>query len=323
MISQVHPTSVCIEASASCQLACPGCKTPTHEIGPSRRRGSLGIEDFRKIVDDNPSLRHIELSNNGEMFLNPDLLSIMKYAHRRGVRLTAANGVNFNHVLPEVLEGLVEYGFFALTISIDGCTPETYETYRKKGKLEAVLGNIRALNAVKKRLASPLPHLVWQFIVFGHNEHEIVPAAFQAHRLGMQIRYKLQWDDEFSPVIDGERVAKIVGAATRADYRKKHGQSYMSPICRQLWVSPVIDSDGTVLGCCKNWWGTFGANVFREGLSDAVNAEPMRYARQMLQGAAPPRNDIPCTTCDVYRDRASSAAWVTQDEIEGHDGTAD
>ena len=50
---------------------------------------------------------------------------------------------------------------------------------------------------------------------------------------------------------------------------------------------------GTVLGCCRNFWGHFGGNAFRDGLLPAVNSEGMRLARDMLLGRDAGRPEIP------------------------------
>ena len=39
-------------------------------IDPHVGRGFLQIDDFRRLLDENPSLKLIELSNYGEIFLN-------------------------------------------------------------------------------------------------------------------------------------------------------------------------------------------------------------------------------------------------------------
>ena len=49
----------------------------------------------------------IELSNWGEIFLNPDLPNILAYSYQKSVALTASNGVNLPTVKPEVLEAVV------------------------------------------------------------------------------------------------------------------------------------------------------------------------------------------------------------------------
>jgi MoaA/NifB/PqqE/SkfB family radical SAM enzyme len=282
--------------------------------------GFLRLEDFRKLLDDNPGLECIELSNFGEIFLNPALLSMLELAHQCGVKLTAANGVNLTKVRPEVLEGLVKYQFHKLVCSIDGASEETYSIYRVRGKFANVIDNIRKINELKRRYCSPLPELVWKFIVFGHNEHELPVASEMARELDMEFYPVVNYerlalrsatgagDDigdnnpNFSPVRNPEAVRAATGmsAASRDEYEALHGQSFWGKFCHQLWDDPQINWDGKVLGCCVNYWGDFGGNAFRDGLRPSVNTEQIVYARAMLRGHAPPREDIPCTRCELY-----------------------
>ncbi|NLV32034.1 MAG: radical SAM protein [Acidobacteria bacterium] len=305
----IRPTSIRLEASSRCQLRCPSCPTATGAIHPAIGSGCLRADDFSRLIDDNPQLGRIELSNYGEIFLNPQLLDILRIAHERRVALSADNGANLNDVRGEVLEGLVRYGLRTLSCSIDGCSPETYAVYRVGGSFDAVIRNIEAINAHKRAYRSEFPRLRWQFIVFGHNEHELERARELASRLGMSFFIKLSWDDAASPLRDRERVRRESGASSRAEFRKLHGRDYAHGICRQLWEEPQINWDGGVLGCCRNFWGTFGGNAFRDGLRASVNSERMNYARRMLEGLAEPRADIPCATCDLYRDRRARGIW--------------
>src|ERR1051326_3713541 len=112
-----------LEADSRCQLHCPLCPT-----GDGRNRkgvvgwGYLTIHNFERILDLNPEIEQVELSNWGEIVLNPNIELIIRCAHRRGIKLTARNGVNFNHVPRPVLVAMVECEFRHLTISIDGAT---------------------------------------------------------------------------------------------------------------------------------------------------------------------------------------------------------
>jgi Iron-sulfur cluster-binding domain len=72
-------------------------------------------------------------------------------------------------------------------------------------------------------------------------------------------------------------------------------------ICNNLWDDPQINWDGKVLGCCRNFWGDFGGNAFRDGFLMAVNNEKIQYARDMLLGRKVARDDIPCFSCDIYQ----------------------
>jgi len=298
-----------LEASSVCQLQCPACPTGT---GANRGGvigwGFLKFEGFKKIIDENPRVKRVELSNWGEIFLNPDLPEIIEYAYIKGVRLEALNGVNLNNVSDETLEFLVKYRFDCISVSLDGATHETYKIYRQKGNLYTVIRNIKRINHFKSEYQSSFPKLLWQFVVFGHNEHELPKARKMAKELGMSFRPKLNFEPTYSPVRD-ERYVKIesgLHVASRDEFLRKRKRAYLCP-CTQLWDSPQINWDGKLLGCCVNRIGDFG-NVFELGLNGALNTEVFRYAKRMVLGIEPPREDIPCISCEVYRTRMESSA---------------
>jgi MoaA/NifB/PqqE/SkfB family radical SAM enzyme len=310
----VSPRRIRLEASSFCQLRCPSCPTTSGAIHPAVGSGFLEFEDFQRLLDLNPNLERIEISNYGEVFLNPHLLRILEYAHRKGVSITLENGVNLNHAKEEALEGLVSYQVKIVTCSIDGASPETYRIYRVRGDFGAVIGNIERINVHKRAQGSDLPHLVWQFVVFGHNEHEIPIAREMADRLGMEFRTKLTWDSKLSPIRDEEFVRAQTGLpATREAFEELHGEKFASGICHELWDDPQINWDGKILGCCRNFWGDFGGNAFSEGLIESLNSERMAYAREMLSGRKPPRDDIPCTTCENYHAMRARSRFISKD----------
>lgn len=310
-IQVVTTSAIRLEASSACQLRCPSCPTTLGLTDAVIGKASLRLADFVSLIDDNPWVGHVELSNYGEVFLNPELPGILRHAFARNVTVTMANGVNLNHVREDVLEDLVRWQVAAITCSIDGASQATYAAYRVRGDFDRVIGHIRRLNAHKQAYRSERPRLTWQFVAFGHNEHEVERARALAAELGMAFSVKLNWDPEMSPVTDEELIRRETGtgAATRQEYLEKSGEAYMAGICEQLWVAPQVNWDGTVLGCCRNFWGDFGGNAFRDGLTAALNHDKIVYARQMLEGQQPPREGIPCSTCELYAARQASGRW--------------
>lgn len=147
--SELMPGKLRVDASTICQLKCRSCYMRLFDNG-SVGRGYLTFENFRDLLERSPFINEVELSNSGEIFLNPDLVLIMKYAYENGVRLTALNGVNFNRVSEEQLEGLVKYHFGSVMVSIDGASEATYSQYRVKGNFGAVIDNIKRLIDYKK-----------------------------------------------------------------------------------------------------------------------------------------------------------------------------
>ena len=250
----IRPRSVRLEASTACQLKCPTCPTALGETGKYLGTGFLKFNDFKTIVDKNPWIVKIELSNWGEIFLNPDLADIMRYAHKHKVALHADNGVNLNNVAPEVLDAVVRYRFRSLSCSIDGASQKTYSVYRVQGNFDQVIDNIKSINAFKERYQTRFPLLRWQFVAFGHNEHEIPLARKMAADLNMSFFVKLSWEDlytaeSFSPVQNTARIREEtgLGVASRGEYREKYKQEYIEACCLAIWNDPQVHYDGRVL----------------------------------------------------------------------------
>lgn len=312
----VNPTRVRLEASTFCQLKCPTCETATGELYETVPKGFLRFDHFKAFLDEAPQIRQIELSNFGEVFLNPQLSDIMRYADEKGVELRMANGANLNTVRDDVLENTVKYKLRHIRCSIDGASQETYEQYRRRGNFDTVMANIRKINEWKAHYGSPYPELTWQFVVFGHNEHEIQKARAMAEELGMAFLLKLNWDEDHSPVKDKEMVRREMahGAASRSEFKEQFGAGYMEHVCHQLWDEPQINFDGVVWGCCRNNWKAFDGNVFEEGYEAALNSDQMSYARAMLTRGAPARADVPCTTCSLYKNMVRDGRLLKREE---------
>jgi MoaA/NifB/PqqE/SkfB family radical SAM enzyme len=263
--------------------------------------GYLTKENFERILDLNPEVERVELSNWGEIMLNPHIELIIRCAHRRGITLTARNGVNFNHVSRSVLVAMVECEFRHLTISIDGATQEVYSMFRRGGDLDHVLNNIRELNCLKAANQSTYPELRWQFIAFGHNEHEIELARSMAARLGMDFYVKLNATADYSPVKNVAEVAKLsgTGASSRAEYRQRTGRPYALP-CTQLFNEPQVNWNGVVLGCCRNSTVALG-NAFASSIEECQRGERYLKTMRIANGADENPSDTPCRDCGIYR----------------------
>ena len=141
-----NPIKIRLDASTACQLKCPTCPTARGDIAKSIGSGFLKFEDFKDLIDLNCRVKEIELSNWGEIFLNPEIIKIIKYAYLKKVALRCDTGANFNSVSDEDLEALVKYQFRSITCSIDGASSETYKMYRKGGDFKTVMANITQIN---------------------------------------------------------------------------------------------------------------------------------------------------------------------------------
>lgn len=288
---------VSIDFSTVCQLHCVECSTAkgiTHAgiVG----KGQLSYEDFVEIISSNPQIRRIEMSNWGEIFLNKDILSIMEYAFLHNVTLYCGNGTNFNDVPDNVIEGLVKYKVEYLNLSIDGASQETYSTYRRGGRFDKVVDNIRKLNYYKDKYGSEYPKLSWQFIIFGHNEHELPIVKKMCEQLNMAFNPKLNYSN-FSPIMDKDfvRHESGLGVADRTEYKEKFKSEYKLP-CYHCFSSPQINWNGTILGCSVNKWRSMG-NINTETLTEWTHSVTFHSLIDLLFNGVENETDLPCKHC--------------------------
>lgn len=294
-----------IDASTICQLKCPTCISTNCSTETSFGKGFLSASDFEQVIKMNPSIKEVELSNFGEICLNPELPKIIEIAYKNKIRITALNGINFNHASEELIASFVKYKVYAISISLDGASQKTYKRYRKNGNFDNVINNIKKLNKYKNEFKSNYPKLNWQFVIFGHNEDEIEKAQMYAKKLNMTFKPKLSWDSKISPIKNPAKVEQITGldCTSREESLEKKSANYMDWACHQLWETPVINWDGKILGCCINSSGDFGHDFFNRGLKNLSKIEKLQQAKRALLGEQKMPPNAPCASCSVYLDR--------------------
>jgi radical SAM protein with 4Fe4S-binding SPASM domain len=288
------PLSMEIEPTTSCNLRCPQCPSGLREF--TRNTGMLNLDLYKKIIDElHPELVWLILYFQGEPFLNKQFLEFVKYASEKNIY--TATSSNAHYFTDEVAEATVKSGLDRLIISIDGVTQESYAKYRIGGKIEKVLEGTQKLVYWKKNLRSKTPHIIWQFIAFKHNEHEIPLIKKMAKEIGVdelgiktaQI-YDYQTSNELIP--DNEQLSR---------YKKNEEGSYeiknkLLNQCWRMWRGSVITWDGLVVPCCfdKDATHRFG-DVSNNSFSSIWQGEAYNNFRTAILKS---RKEIDiCTNC--------------------------
>ena len=305
------PKKIRLDICNLCQLNCPACWMRIDEKKIMKRNGFgyVSFEQFKSFIDKTPHLEEIEISNNGEVFLNPDIDKIIEYAYKKNISIYIKNGTNLNTLSEETAENLVKYQVRYMNISIDGASPETYEIYRRGGNFNTVINNIKMINKYKQKYKSKYPYLVYKFILFGHNEHEIDDAKKLAKDLNMGIKFDVNYAKWYSPVKNKKEVIKKLGLAKYETNKEKHFQDFISGgtdwfFCTDLFNSPQINWNGDLLGCCMQYLDNFGVNVFEEGLLNALNSPNVLQAKLMLSDFSfKPKGKVLCNDCTIYESK--------------------
>lgn len=312
----VNPEKARLDISTICQLKCVLCPTDENNGRDFLKRGTMPLSAFTGFLEKNPQIKTVELANAGEALLNPDLPEIVRAAHAMGVTTSLAGGTNMNNASDEALEALVRYQTARIRISVDGVTEATYRKYRVGGSLKNVLTNIKKINEFKEKYRSDLPELILQFILFGHNEHELDRVYFLGKMLNMKVFIKLNRCPAQFAVKDRQHIRNLCGYADRGEFLDTTGIQYCRDLCLGIWKAPQVNWDGRLLGCGCNSHLAFADYALGGDFLKAINNDKMRYARKMLMGEAPPRNDIPCSGCSFYNQISEYRLWYTPEEIK-------
>jgi len=242
------PMTVSIEPTTACNLKCPECPSGLRAF--SRPTGNLKIDFFRKTIDELYSnLLYLIFYFQGEPYINPKFLDMVKYAHDKGIyTITSTNGHFLNSANARKT---IESGLDRMIISVDGTTQETYENYRIGGRLDVVLQGARNMVAMKKEMNSKTPHLIFQFLVVKPNEHQIDEIYELAEEIGID-EVKLKTAQVYDYEGGNELIPTIEKYSRYA--QQKNGQykikNNLSNECWKLWHACVITWDGTVVPCC-------------------------------------------------------------------------
>lgn len=242
------PVSISIEPTTSCNLRCPECPSGLRAF--SRPTGMLDSALFQNVIDQlAPTLSYLTFYFQGEPYLHPFFLEMVEYASSRGIY--TATSTNAHYLTEEVARQTVASGLDRLIISIDGTTQSAYQAYRIGGSLEKVLTGTRNVIAARKLLGAKKPHVIFQFLVVGPNEHQIPEVRSIARRFGVdQVIFKT------AQIYDFAKGSPLIPKQDRySRYRKKDDGSYalkgkMEDHCWKMWHSCVVTWDGKVVPCC-------------------------------------------------------------------------
>lgn len=242
------PMTISVEPTTACNLRCPECPSGLRSF--SRATGNLKSDFFRNTIDQMyKDLSYLIFYFQGEPYINPQFLDMVKYANEKSIyTITSTNGHFLND---ENARKTVESGLDRMIISVDGTTQEVYENYRKAGNLEQVLQGARNMVKWKKKLNSKTPHLIFQFLVVKPNEHQIDEVYKLAEEIGIdEVKLKTAQIYEYE---QGNDLIPTIEKYSR--YAKQKDGSYkvknkLLNHCWKLWHACVITWDGMVVPCC-------------------------------------------------------------------------
>lgn len=243
------PVSISFEPTTSCNLRCPECPSGLREF--TRPTGMLQKNFFQETIDEiAQDILYLIFYFQGEPYLNPQFLEMVKYANLKGIY--TATSTNAHYLNDENARKTVESGLDRLIISIDGTTQDVYQQYRVGGKLDKVIEGAKNIIKWKKELNSKTPFVFFQFLVVKPNEHQIADIKALGKEIGVdQVRFKTAQvynyqEDPNNLIPTNNKYSRYKKDASG----KMKVKSGLKNYCWKLWHANVITWDGLVVPCC-------------------------------------------------------------------------
>jgi MoaA/NifB/PqqE/SkfB family radical SAM enzyme len=190
-----------------------------------------------------------------------------------------------NRLPPTMAERIIEAGLDFLVASIDGVTQEVYAQYRVGGSCQQALRNLSQLVRRRNRRGVRSPKIVWRFLCFPHNLHQLEEAERLAREIGV---------DDFAVAegsLDGQTWTPEGPKPLTAP-----APDEAPPYCTDLYDFPVIHWNGAVLPCCYATHSSFvWGDLRRSSWREAFNSPAFRTARRLAHGDRSANG--PCAGC--------------------------
>jgi len=319
-----YPKYVEIEITSICNKRCIICEH-THWNEPGVH---LSLAEFLRLTDQF-DLRWTNLTGEGDAFLNPQYLQMIKHLKRRNTSVYLVD--SFDLIDNEVSHNLVASGVDGIYISMDGATKQTYESIKIGCDYDKVLSNIRHLLAWKQLMKTPLPELCFRFVVNKKNMREMADYVRVLRSLGSRSEFGDGSKIHFVGVLDFpeihdmyvEEIPKefITAAIGSSEFHKgsmpvvfAHTEEYTNPPIERClaWMEPyfALVPHPMMLPCCAVLMSNSRARLkeysFGDYTKESVKAMwDHPYYRWFRKTVTDPRAKVPalCAGCRAYNTR--------------------
>lgn len=266
MIDMGYPLQLELELNTDCNLRCPQCFQSRDPL----KKEYLPLEKIKDLIDkgSKKGLESVKLQYRGEPLLYPHLIEVITYAKAEG--LYVHFNTNATLLTKEMSINLIKAGLDKIVCSVDGCSKETYNPARLRGRFENVLRNITILQAQKQVLGSKTPAVRVQAVKQQLNKEEI--------ESGNYVNFWSKRVEEVGIERCFDFYDSLEDATPLPDWH-----------CEQLWLRLVILVDGRVLPCCAGI--NFGdniiysmGNIYKETVEQIWNKKRLKIMREAHKG---------------------------------------
>ena len=288
------PTYFWIEPTNHCNLQCIMCpRNDQMDV----ELGDLSFENFQKILEQIPTIIHLQLNGLGEPFLNKDIFKMISLAKSRQMTVTATS--NACLIDEEKAKKIVASQLDLLKISMDSTDPLIYNQIRKSDLNQAING-IKNIVAARKAANTNKPSLWFNSIIMNQNLDQTLKILELASQLQIDyVRFKpvdiFDLYSEKNLAVDNQKLIQhLKNVAGRSESLKishnlkKLISDFSNPLkkedgipCFSPWLEVYIQYYGGVRLCCEFYSKKYDiGNLFETPFKEIWNSKMMQQIRK-------------------------------------------
>lgn len=282
------PSTVSIELTDRCNLACPSCP---HSALPEPR-GFADTDRVRGLIDEcasAPSCTSLVFTGYGEPLLHPDLCELSRYARRRGIPIvrTYTNCKALDAARGDAL--LTEAAFDEITLSLNAASPGAYLRIKGEDDYQRVADNVRRFLRRKRELGAVRPFVDLVFLALRAESYDFGALAGEWRPLlGPGDCVRLKPSHDFAGQVAGASFGGVMPERPRRP-------------CGQLWSYLHVARSGGVSPCAMDPFGRLEiGDATRADLRRIWGSDALRTLRQAHERGE--YHGLPlCEGCETWR----------------------
>ncbi|MCA9437077.1 MAG: radical SAM protein [Candidatus Omnitrophica bacterium] len=172
-----------MDLASTCDLRCIHCyRSVLLQRGANMTLDQIGVLE-REVF---PYIQNLSLSCAGEPLTRSNFREGLRAAKRAGVPFIRIQ-TNATYLKEEMSRFLIESGLDYMGVSLDAATKETYETIRRGGHWEEVIGNLRTFSRLRRESGETKPTVGLNFTLLTLNTSDARDFIGLAAELGADL----------------------------------------------------------------------------------------------------------------------------------------
>jgi len=324
-VAEAPPVCLYLEVTNRCNLLCETCPRTFEALEPP---ADMGMELFRRIVDQVPNVARVVLHGVGEPMLVRHLPDMIRYLKARGTHVLF--NTNGTLLAPRKHREIIDTGLDELRVSLDAAEAATFLKVRGKDMFDRIVRNVSAFTNLQaatgaatpvvslwltglKETVDQLPEFVRLAARIGVREVHLQRLVFDEQGFGMarpdSSLFEQTRAEEEAVIANATAIGRDLGVMLDASGATEPGLSLKRTAddkpwatCRRPWSLMYFTAHGRALPCCIAPFSARGYENYTLGdatqqtLRDIWNSPAYQGFRTALVGDAPPK---PCQGCGL------------------------